>query len=115
MQMFLNTLYQLALNDKSLSEWTEDDVFCFLENDPSFGKEIAELFKGKLCQFLSFTAISHRVHAVRCNSAGDHTVIRILNTFKPIQFSASYPRVTCGLPSVIAPRLGGSPICVATC
>ena len=23
--------------------------------------------------------------------------------------------MTCGLPSVIAPRLGGSPICVATC
>ena len=31
------------------------------------------------------------------------------------QFSTSYPHMTCGLPSVIAPRLGGSPICVATC
>ena len=32
-----------------------------------------------------------------------------------MQFSTSYPHVTCGLPSVIAHRLGGSPICVATC
>ena len=32
-----------------------------------------------------------------------------------VQFSTSYPHVTCELPSLIAPRLGGSPICVATC